>query len=166
MNTQILYNHQSSGVGMHINEISASDIDRKKCPQQYISRFLRTHWRMPLDITKPCTNLNKEDSINIVDDTINLRSEYQWLTCYIWLSKKHNIADIDRESILLNGRINIDLSQVNIEGQFLILKLPWLQVKEMLKPGDVKFTISCKLIDGTIFESSDTVTVVDKEKAE
>ena len=163
-NTQTLRDPQFSNACFLTTEKSTSSSYRKKRADEYVSSFLRFHWQMPLGVDHAYVNQKETDMTDIHQYSINLGEEYEWLTCYIWLTERRNIVDIDRETILLNSKISISSSQVKHEGRFLIIKLPWLQVKELLKPGEVRFTISAKLYDGTTFESSDTVTVIDERK--
>jgi hypothetical protein len=104
---------------------------------------------------------------NIADtsgDSINLREEYEYLTCYIWLPEECNVADIDPCTILLNDSIRVAYFEVKDELQLLIAKFSWSQVKEMLKPGLFEFTVSGQLLNGTPFDSSDMVAVIGEEK--
>ena len=108
----------------------------------------------------------EEDIADIHKDTINLRGKYQWLTCYIWLPEEYDVADVDPDTILLNGKIGAAWFEVKDELQLLIAKFSWSQVEQMLEPGEFEFTVSGQLFNGTSFDSSDTVTVIDENKEE
>jgi hypothetical protein len=102
-----------------------------------------------------------ENIVEIPEDTINLKEGYQCLTCYIWLPEEYNVADIDPEVILLNGKIGVASIEIKDELQLLIAKFSWSQVEEMLKPGAFEFIVSGQLFDGTPFDSKDTVIITD-----
>lgn len=104
--------------------------------------------------------------IDIKPDTLNLQSKGKWITCYIWLPEEYDVADIDLDSIFLNEEIGADWSWIDEEEQMLMVKFSRLDVKEMLVElgllGDVELTVSGELTDGTKFEDSDTIRVIDK----
>ena len=154
MNTQTktLDTNRRLGIGSYDSEEQMRDISR----EDYVSQasMLWAPWQTPFS----------EDMADISKDSINLRDEYQWLICYIWLPEEYNIADIDPDTILLNGRIGLARYEVKDELQLLIAKFSWSQIEKMLGPGEFEFTVSGQLINGTSFDSSDTVTVIDEEK--
>lgn len=104
--------------------------------------------------------------IDIKPDTLNLQSKGKWITCYIWLPEEYDVADVDPDSIFLNEEIGADWSWIDEAEQMLMVKFSRLDVKEMLVElgllGDVKLTVSSELTDGTKFEGSDTIRVIDK----
>ena len=107
-----------------------------------------------------------ENMVEIPEDTINLKEGYQCLSCYVWLPEEYNVADIDPDTILLNSKVGVASFEIKDELKLLITKFPWLQVKELLKPGAFEFIVSGQLFDGTLFDSKDTVSVIDEEKEE
>jgi predicted outer membrane repeat protein len=98
----------------------------------------------------------------IIPRTINLASRGNWITCYIWLSEGDNVADIDPNSILLEGEIEADTVEVDVERQVVTAKFGREDVQPILEVGDVKLTITGRLMDGTVFEGTDTIKVIDK----
>jgi hypothetical protein len=92
-------------------------------------------------------------------DLINLKEEYQWLTCYIWLPEEYNVTDIDPDTILLNGRVRAACFEIKGELQLLIANFSWSQVKRLLELGEFEFTVGGQLLNGAPFDCSDTVTV-------
>jgi hypothetical protein len=139
------------------------DINR----EDYASRAfaLWSPWQTPLGTDYAITNQFEEDIAEISNDTINLKEEYEWLTCYIWLPDEYDIADIDPDTILLNGRIRAACFEFKTELQLLIAKFPWSEVEELLEPAEFECAISGQLFNGAIFDSNDTITVIDdKEK--
>jgi len=107
-----------------------------------------------------------ENMVDICEDTINLKEEYQWLTCYIWLPEEYDISDINPDTIHLNDSIEVSCFQIKEELQLLIAKFSWSQVAEMLKSGPFEFIVSGKLFNGTPFDSCDMVTVIDEVNKE
>lgn len=151
-----------------------NDSHGSKGPIQDISREnyaslafgLWSPWQTPLGTDYANTNQFEEDIAEIYDDTINLKEEYEWLTCHIWLPGEYDVADIDPDTILLNGRIRAACFEFKTELQLLIAKFPWSEVEELLEPGEFEFAVSGQLFNETIFDSNDTITVIDEEKEE
>lgn len=102
-----------------------------------------------------------EATIDIDPDTLNLQSKGEWITCYIWLPEGYDVADIDPESILLNGQVAPDWGRVDETEQMLIVKFNRSEVQAIVEPGEVQLTVSGELTDGTKFEGADTITVID-----
>ena len=100
--------------------------------------------------------------VRIIPRTINLASKSKWLTCYIWLPDDYSVADIDTNSIFLNGIIQVESVQVNEKQQVAIAEFSREEIQTILNIGEVKLTIIGWLIDGTIFEGKDAIRVVQK----
>ena len=109
-------------------------------------------------------------TINIEPDTLNLKSEGRWVTCYIELLGSLDANDIDVSTILLNNTIPADKTtgigdydDDNIAD--LMVKFDRSDVQKILKVGDkVNITVSGKTYDGNQFEGSDTIRVIDEGK--
>jgi hypothetical protein len=103
-----------------------------------------------------------EAIIDINPNTLNLESKGEWITCYIRLPEDYDVADIDIHTILLNGQVGSDRSLIDEAEQMLMAKFPRSAAQEMLEPGEVELTVSGELNDGSKFEGSDTIRVIDK----
>ncbi|GAG26810.1 unnamed protein product, partial [marine sediment metagenome] len=107
-----------------------------------------------------------EAEIDIDPDTLNLQSKGKWITCYIWLGEEHDVADVNSSSIFLEDEIEAEQVWVDEEGQVVMAKFSRPEVREMLiEPeslGQVELTISGELTDGTLFEGTDVIRVIDK----
>ncbi len=119
--------------------------------------------------------------VNIDPDTLNLKSKGKWITAYIELPEDYNAADIDASTVLLNVNgegvpavIDEEYGFVKSEESYLtdqackegilerMVKFDGEAVQNILEVGDVELTIIGELIDGTQFEGSDTIKVIEK----
>jgi hypothetical protein len=109
-----------------------------------------------------------EAEIKLTPDTLNLQSKGKWLTCYIWLAEDYNVADVNSDSVLLEDEIPADWIWFDEEQQVIMAKFSRTAVKELLTdletPAEVELLVSGELSDGTIFEGTDTIRVIDKGK--
>ena len=103
-----------------------------------------------------------EAVVKIHPGTLNLRSKGRWLTCYILLPQGCNAADIDPNSVLLEDEIPAD--RVVSYGRLAMAKFSRPAVHQLLSdlqtPAEVELLVSGQLIDGTIFEGTDTITLI------
>ena len=105
--------------------------------------------------------------IDIDPDILNLRSKAKWIKCYIRLPEGYDVADVVPGSILLkgevaNGEVTPDKCRVHKAKQMMIVRFYRSEVQAIVEPGEVELTVSGELTDGTKFEGSDTITVIDK----
>ena len=106
-------------------------------------------------------------NIDIDPDTLNLRSEGQWITAYIELPEGYDAGDIDISTVVLNGEIPAELHPTEI-GDYdtdgiidLMVKFDRASIIELLDTGEVTLTITGE-VDGTPFEGNDTIKVIGK----
>jgi len=100
--------------------------------------------------------------VKIVPRTINLTSRGKWITCYIWLPEEYNVTDIDPNSVLLEGEIKPEEFSVDQQKQVAVLRFSREEVQPILEVGDIDLTIIGQLTDGTAFDATDTIKVIDK----
>jgi predicted outer membrane repeat protein len=98
--------------------------------------------------------------VDINPKTFNLSSKGRWIMCLIRLPEDYNVADIDPNSVLLEDEIEANSLQVN--GQVAIVKFSRSEAQDILEAGQLELTVSGELVDGTIFEGTDTITVIDR----
>jgi hypothetical protein len=116
-------------------------------------------------------------SVDCDPDTINLKSQGKWMTCYIEMPSGHDPRNIDASTILLNDVLAPELNEkygfVKSETSYIMdhdgdgvlermVKFNRPDVQQLLSLGDsVPLTITGKLFDGTEFEGTDEVRVAD-----
>jgi len=100
--------------------------------------------------------------VDIGPDTLNLASKGEWLTCYIWLPEDYNVADIDPNSVLLEDEIQPEWIWFDEVEEVVMAKFSRSDIQELLTVGEVELTVSGELLDGTRFEGTDIIRVIDK----
>ena len=115
-------------------------------------------------------------TVDIDPDTLNLRSNGQWITAYIELPEEYNLSEIDVSTILLNGSISVDPEAPTAIGDYDMDGIADLMVKfdraaviallgtcdygeETGKSVDVALAITGEAT-GTLFEGVDTIRVL------
>jgi parallel beta-helix repeat protein len=98
----------------------------------------------------------------IVPRTINLASKGNWITCYIWLPEQFNVADIDPNSVFLEEQIKAEEFLVDEQKQVAIARFNREELRGIISTGEVELTITGQLKDGTIFEATDVIKVVNE----
>jgi hypothetical protein len=110
-------------------------------------------------------------------DTLNLDSKGKWITCYIELPQGYDPRNINVSTILLNDLIPPELDEsygfVKSESSNIVdhdgdgneermVKFDRAEVQRLLTPADeVVLTVTGSLLDGTEFEGTDTIRVID-----
>ncbi len=105
--------------------------------------------------------------VRIVPRTINLASKGKWIAAFLWLPEGYDvteIADIDSHNILLEYEIEPEQFFVDEEKQVVTARFSREKVQPILEVGDIELTISVQLTDGTVFEGTNVVKVIDKDK--
>lgn len=94
-------------------------------------------------------------------DTLNRKSQGNWVTVYIDLPDGFNEEDIDISTIKLNGVVPAEEKPTGIEDGILMVKFDREAVRGLLEPGEkVEISISGALSDGIDFEGTDTIRVI------
>jgi parallel beta-helix repeat protein/predicted outer membrane repeat protein len=102
--------------------------------------------------------------VRIIPKTINLASKGKWITTYIWLPEGYNVADIELNSVFLEDEIQPEQFSADQQKQVAIAKFNREDVQSALEAGDFELTITGRLNDGTSFEATDIIRVIDKGK--
>ncbi|UCF44039.1 MAG: hypothetical protein JSV99_03735 [Planctomycetota bacterium] len=99
--------------------------------------------------------------IHIRPRTLNLRSKGKWIACRISLPEGYSAADIDPNSILLEGQIEPASFRIHRRALGAVAFFSRRDLRDILDPGPVELTITGQLTDGTKFMGSDTIKVID-----
>lgn len=115
-------------------------------------------------ITIPLTPLTRLARIEICPETLNLKSEGRWITCFIWLPKGYDVHNINVSSILLNNTIPAEHRPVYLGHGLLMIKFDREKVEALILSHGVKYgkatlTVNFRLKNGTAFQGSDTIRV-------
>jgi hypothetical protein len=102
-------------------------------------------------------------TVDVDPDILNLASQGKWITCYIELPGGYDVADIDPESILLEGEIVPQKYWLTDDEQIAGARFARSDAQAILEVGDVELTITGQLTDGTQFEAKDTIKVIDSQ---
>lgn len=118
--------------------------------------------------------------IDIDPDTLNPRSKGRWITAYVELPLGYDPRDIDATTILLNDVLPPELNPkygfVKSETSYIVdhdgdgvlermVKFDRTLVEELLSPGlSVTLKIAGQLRDGTEFEGTDAIKVIDSSQ--
>jgi hypothetical protein len=106
--------------------------------------------------------------VDIDPNTLNLKSKGKWITCYIELPVGLDVADIDVDTIILNGQVPaqahpMEIGDYDLDGVAdLMVKFDKDAVQATVEVGDeVLIIVTGELSDGTVFEGHDTIRVID-----
>jgi hypothetical protein len=100
--------------------------------------------------------------VRIIPKTINLASKGKSITCYIWLPDEYDVTDIEPDSIFLEDEIRPEEFSADQQKQVAIAKFNRLDVQAILEGGEVGLKITGQLNDGTSFEATDAIKVLNK----
>jgi hypothetical protein len=110
-----------------------------------------------------------EATVDIDPDTLNLKSQGKWITCYIELPEGYDVHNIDVSTIMLNDQVPAEPRPCGI-GDYdgdgmadLMVKFNRSAVEGILEVRDeVQIRVTGDLADGTLFQGTDTIRVIDK----
>ena len=102
--------------------------------------------------------------LNIRPHTLNLHAKGKFVTCRIQLPKEYNVNDINPDTILIERRFKAEWKWYNEKQNIIMARFKRSQLSSILEPGDVDLIVNCHLIDGTYFEGTDTIKVIDKSQ--
>ena len=104
-------------------------------------------------------------TVEINPDVFNLKSKGNFITCYIEITEEgYDAYDIDQTVDIVveyNGNTLVAFeSPREIENNILMVKFDRSAVQDACVPGSTTITIAGQLTDGSSFEGSDTINVI------
>jgi len=102
--------------------------------------------------------------VEVRPETLNLSSNGKWIICLVRLPEDYDVADVNTNSILLNGQIQPTRVWINEKDSVVMLKFSRSELCDNLEAGKVELTVSGELVDGTKFEGTDTIRIIDKRQ--
>lgn len=112
---------------------------------------------------EPPFSVKVDADVDIDPNTLNLKSKGRWITAYVRLPEGYDVADISAENFILNGELQAEWN--DIQDGVLMAKFNRADVTAILEVGnEVEVWITGGLTDGTLFEGSDIIRVIEKGK--
>jgi hypothetical protein len=107
-----------------------------------------------------------EAAVEIMPNTLNLKSKGKWITCHIWLPEGYDVADVNSYSVILEDEIEAEWIWFDQDQQVVMAKFsrPALQqiLLDLETPTYVELLVSGQLNDGNLFEGTDTIRLIEK----
>jgi len=101
--------------------------------------------------------------VGISPDTINLKSKGKYVTVLLTFSEGVNVADVDTGSILLQELIQpLDWVWFDEETREVMVRFDREEVQTILNPGNIEIEVTGSFTDGTPFEGTGVVKVINK----
>ena len=110
--------------------------------------------------------------IDLDPDTLNRASNGKWITCYIELEPAYDARDIVEASVTLEGTIPAHVVGEEGDGNIVdhdadgisecMVKFDRAAVQAIVAPPEATLTVQGVLTDGTVFEGTDTIRVIDQ----
>ena len=101
--------------------------------------------------------------VGISPGVINLQSQGKYVTVLLTFPQGANVADVDTATILLQGQIQVlELVWLDEETREVMLRFDREDVQTILNPGNVEIKITGSFTDGTPFEGTGVVSVINK----
>jgi hypothetical protein len=102
--------------------------------------------------------------VGISPDTINLKSQGKYVTVLLTFSEGYNVADVDTATILLQDQIQPQQDWVMLDEEegLIMFRFSREDVQSILNPGNIEIKITGSFTDGTPFEGTGVVKVINK----
>jgi hypothetical protein len=98
--------------------------------------------------------------IDICPTVLNLQSQGRWVLCFIRLPKGYDVAEIERDSVLLEEQIRPQMVIISRWYRLATAIFSKEEVVKIVKPGRVELTVSGQLKDGSLFRGKDVIWVI------
>ncbi len=100
--------------------------------------------------------------VDIEPDTLNLTSKGKWMTVFIRMPEDYDVNDIDPNSVYLEGAIEAERFWLAEDNRIVIARFSREDVQAILTVGEVELRITGQFTDGTLFEGTDVIKVIDR----
>ena len=110
--------------------------------------------------TVSVTSVETSAYIDLKPETLNLASQGVF-TAFIQLPEGYDVADIDVSTVVCEGATAV---RGMVDGDTFIAKFNRQDLVDVMTGDTVELTVTGDLFDGTPFEGSDTIRVIDQGK--
>lgn len=115
-------------------------------------------------------DIQVEADVEIKPETLNLASQGRWITAFIELPEDYHAADIDPDSVVLNGVVPAEKSRIgdhDRNGVFdLMVKFDRRHTASLLEPGDAVEITGTGIVEGLRLAGVDAIQVIRRGKGE
>jgi hypothetical protein len=101
--------------------------------------------------------------VGITPSVVNLKSQGNWITALLSFPEGYSVSEVDTETVFLQDIIRPQVwAWFDEENREIMVRFDRTDVQTILSPGNVELTITGNFTDGTPFEGTGIVKVINK----